>query len=125
MTEELPESQVPDSQPRPVLPLEYGSHERQRPRSRLAFAGRVVAGFVGYIAVTVGWWRFAAGWHMTPAMAVAGWLAITVELLGLAFYLRNRHGRPGYGCGILLVFLIPLGVYLLLLGVCYFGRPSR
>ena len=115
-------SVVPPPAPRPVLPLEYGSYERPRPRSRLAFAGRIVAGFVGYIVLSVGWARFADGSHLKPGVALAGWVAMTAALLGLAYYLRTRHGRAGYGYGIMLVFLIPLGLVLLLLGLCYFGR---
>ena len=107
--------------PRPVLPLEYGSYERPRPRSRLAFAGRIVAGFVGYIVLSVGWVRLATG-HLLPATILFGWVVMTAALLGLALYLRTRHGRAGYGYGILLVFLIPLGLALLLMGLCYFGR---
>ena len=109
-------------EPRPVVPLEYGSYQSRPPRSRLAFAGRIVAGFVGYIVLSVGWARFATGSHLKPGVAFAGWVAMTAGLLGLAFYLRTRHGRAGYGYGILLVFLIPLGLFLLLLGLCYFGR---
>ena len=114
-------SAAPPPLPRPVLPLEYGAYERPRPRSRLAFAGRIVGGFIGYIVLSVGWARFA-GTNLKPGVALAGWAAMTAALLGLAYYLRTRRGRAGYGYGILLVFLLPLGLFLLLLGLCYFGR---
>src|SRR5687768_15376584 len=113
---------VPPPEPRPVLPLEYKAYEIPQPRSRLAFAGRIVAGFVGYIVLSVGWVRFAVAQRLSPGTSVFGWVLMTAGLLGLALYLRTRHGRAGYGYGILLVFLIPLGLVLLLMGVCWFGR---
>ena len=102
--------------PRPVLPLEYGSYDR--PPSRLAFAGRIVAGFVGYIVLNIVWIRVAAGSRLNPPTIVFGWVLMTAALLGLAFYLRKRYGRAGYGFGILLVLLMAVGLVLLIIGIC-------
>ena len=81
-----------------------------------------MAGFLGYIGLSVAWvWSAYRFWNPPnpPDTAVAGsWLVMTVVLLGLALYLR-RHGRPGYGYGILLVLLLVVGVILLILGICW------
>jgi hypothetical protein len=104
-------------EPIPALPLEYGSYNR--PPSRLAFFGRIVAGFFGYIVLSVVWFRFAAASRLGPVVLLAGWAAMTAALLGFAYYLRRRHGRAGYGYGILLVFLVVAGVILLIIGICW------
>jgi hypothetical protein len=111
---------VSPPEPRPVLPLEYGHESRPR-SSRAAFAGRIAGGFVGYIVLSYGWFWLASVLRLGLG-GLFGWLGMTGALLMLALYLRTHHGRPGYGYGILLVFLIPLGLVLLLMGLCWFGR---
>ena len=106
----------PSPEPRQVLPLEYGSYDR--PPSRLAFAGRIVAGFVGYIVLNIAWIRVAAGSRLNAPTIVFGWILMTAGLLGLALYFRKRYGRAGYGYGILLVLLMAVGLVLLIIGIC-------
>jgi hypothetical protein len=100
-----------------VLPLEYRSEAP--PPSGFAIAARVVVGFVGYIVLSVGWVRFALRSRVTPVAIVVVWVAMTAGLLWLAMYLRTRHGRVGYGYGILLVLLMALGLVLLIIGICW------
>ena len=102
--------------PIPALPLEYGSYNR--PPSRLAFFGRIVAGFFGYIVLTVAWFRFSVALRLGPFVHIAGWAGMTAALLGGAWYLRTKYRRAGYGYGILVVFLMVAGVILLIISLC-------
>ena len=108
---------VPPPEPRTVLPLEYDSNAR--PPSTLAFVGRIAAGFVGYIVLTIVWLRIAAGSRLSGPTVIFGWVLMTTALLGLALYLRKRYGRAGYGYGILLVLLMAVGLVLLIIGLCW------
>ena len=107
-------------QPIPALPLEYGAYDRAP--SKLAFFGRIAAGFFGYIVLTVLWFRFAMAARLGSFVHIIGWAAMTAGLLGLAWYLRTKYRRAGYGYGILLVFLMAAGVALLIVGLCWMGR---
>jgi hypothetical protein len=93
---------------RPVLPLEYGNP----PPGRGAFDARRLVGSIAYIVLTGAWIRYGAGNRLPARTILGGWLAMTGVLLALSLYLRLRHGRSGYGYGILLV----LGVAILLVG---------
>jgi hypothetical protein len=115
LTDSPPPPPLP-REPRRVLPLEYGSHDR--PPSRLAFAGRIAVGFVGYIVLNIAWARVASAGRVGPAGVIFGWVLMTATLLGGALYVRKRYGRAGYGYGILLVLLMAVGLVLLIIGIC-------
>jgi hypothetical protein len=113
-----PDRETP-SRPVPVLPLEYGLEATSRAGSWAAFFARMVAGFIGFILVSVGWIRFGVAMRIHPGMILAGWVVMTATLLWLAVFVRKRYGRAGYGYGILLVFVAIGGVVLLIIGMCW------
>ena len=110
---------VPPPLPRSVLPLEYGPSPSGR---RGPMAARVALGFFAYVALSVGWAYVGLGSHAPPRAVAAVWAVMTLGLLGLALYLRIRHGRAGYGYGILLALLagglLIAGLVLLIIGLC-------
>ena len=110
----------PPPPPRPVLPIEYASEPP--PRSSGAFVGRIFLGFVGYLVLSVGWWRFALRTRLRGDTSFILWGLMTAALLGLALHLRVRYRRAGYGYGILLAllatFLLAVGLVLLIIGLC-------
>jgi hypothetical protein len=81
-----------------------------------------MAGFAGYILLSVGWWTFALRSRIRSDTAAILWVLMTAALLGLALHLRVRHSRAGYGYGILLAllsaFLLAVGLVLLIIGLC-------
>jgi hypothetical protein len=109
----------PQRQPIPVMPLEYGLRDSSRSGSWAAFFARIVAGFLGFILLSLGWVRTGAALRLNPGVILIGWLVMTAALLGLAVFVRNRYGRAGYGYGILLVFAALFGIILLIIGLCW------
>ena len=110
---------VPPPLPRTVLPLEYGPPPSGR---RGPMAARVALGFFAYVALSVGWAYVGLGSNVPPRSVAAVWAVMTLGLLGLALYVRIRHGRAGYGYGILLALLagglLIAGLVLLIIGLC-------
>jgi hypothetical protein len=103
----------------PVLPLDYGLRAPSKAGSWAAFFARIVAGFIGYIVLSLAWARGAVALRLDGGVVFLGWLILTVGLLWLAMYVRTRYGRPGYGYGILLVFVAIGGIILLIIGLCW------
>ena len=109
---------TPPPPPRPVLPLDYGHHAPSQAGSWAAFFARIVAGFIGFIVLSLAWVRFGTSMRLSGNTVFLGWLAMTGALLALAVFVRNRYGRAGYGYGILLVFVAIGGIILLIIGIC-------
>jgi hypothetical protein len=85
-------------------------------------AARMAAGFLGYIVLSFGWAFVGLRSRVPPATVGMVWVMMTAGLLGLSLYLRVRHGRAGYGYGILLALLaaalLIAGLILLIIGLC-------
>ena len=108
----------PPTEPRPALPLDYGHLAPSPAGSWAAFFARMVAGFVGYIFLSLLWFRLASGWR-NPGVTLIGWFVLTFLLIALASHVSLRYGRRGYGWGIALVFVCLGGVALLIIGLCW------
>ena len=115
----LPERRGPPPVPRPVLPLGYSPPSKPPGRSMRA---RRAIGFGIYLALLVAWVRAGVVLGARPATIAGGWAVMTVILLGVALYLRVRHGKAGYGYGILSalasIVLVVGGLVLLIIGLC-------
>ena len=85
-------------------------------------AGRVLLGFLGYVALTIGWVFGTAFLFKDSGVVFGGWAVMTVALLGLALFLRLRYRYSGVGYGILIALGIGLlcvvGLVLLVIGLC-------
>ena len=118
-----PRQQPPPPPPIPVLPLGYSPPQPRR-GSTLLFLGRMAIGFVVFALLTAGWFWLAARWRIGGRIVWGVWQTVTACLLGAGLYLRLRHDRPGYGCGVLLAIgtagvLLVVGVSILIAGLCF------
>jgi hypothetical protein len=105
--------------PRPAPPHRYTS----QPLRRSDLVGlRVLAGFFGYLLLTLVWFATGAKREVPLVKAAGRWGMATAGLLGVALYLNRRHGRAGYGYGILLALVLATllvgGIVLLVRGLC-------
>jgi hypothetical protein len=130
-----PSPAAPPPLPQRVVPLQYGHaiDPVERRRARLKTLGRTALGCVGYIGLGAAWFGF--GSLLVRGNSVfgkdrydllwAGWLALTLALLGGALFIRLRYRIAGYGYGILAaIALICVGIPLLIIGYCFYAMSG-
>ena len=121
MTEDARSPKKTDGVPPPIplQPLEHGPPPT--PHDRGAIVVRMIVGAVVYVGLTWGWSAYSGHARLAPATFWTVWIAMTVGLFGLALYLNVRHGKEGYGYGMLMAFvvafLLVIGAVLLILGL--------
>jgi hypothetical protein len=122
LTDVPPDPQDADSDPASPPPVPRHQYTSQ-PLRQSDFVGlRVLAGFFGYLLLTLIWFLTAAKREVPLAKTFGRWGMVTAGLLGVALYLNRRQGRAGYGYGILLALVLATlligGILLLARGLC-------